>query len=124
MIRVISPGLYASVQDEGRRGLRRVGIPWAGALVPAFLHGANALVGNRADAPAIECFEGGLELVLETSARVALACLAADAAFEAIDAEGSVRPLACWCGHRLEAEAGGAGSCGEEWGAVVTPGEQ
>ena len=103
MIRVVSPGLYSSVQDEGRRGLRRLGIPWAGALVPAFLHGANGLVGNRPDAPAIECFEGGLELELETPARLALAALGTGARLEAIGPDGAVRALAPWCGHRLEA---------------------
>ena len=102
MIRVVSPGLYASVQDDGRRGLRRFGVPWAGALVPAFLHGANALVGNRAEAPAVECFEGGLELALEAPARLALACLGLGA-LEAVGADGATRPLAPWCGHHLAA---------------------
>ena len=102
MIRVVASGLYASVQDDGRRGLRRFGVPWAGALVPAFLHGANALVGNRAGAPAVECFEGGLELALEAPARLALACLG-PGALEAIDGDGATRALAPWCAHHLGA---------------------
>lgn len=102
MIRVIAPGLYASVQDEGRRGLRRLGIPWAGALVPAFLHAANALAGNAPDAPAIECFEGGLELELGAPTRIALAALGLEARLRAIAADGTVRELAPWRGHRLE----------------------
>ena len=102
MIRVVSPGLYASVQDEGRRGLRRFGVPWAGALVPAFLHGANALAGNRAGAPAVECFEGGLELALEAPARLVLACLG-PGALEAIGDDGATRALAPWCAHHLGA---------------------
>ncbi len=61
-LEVMAPGAYASVQDLGRRGLRRVGVPWAGVLDPRLMRVANALVGNRPDAPVIECFDGGLQL--------------------------------------------------------------
>ena len=103
MIRVVAAGLQASVQDAGRRGLRRLGIPWAGALVPAFLHAANALVGNAPEDPAIECFEGGLELLLEAPARIALTGLGSAARLEASVGTRAPRALAPWCGHRLPA---------------------
>jgi allophanate hydrolase len=61
-IEVVSPGAYASVQDAGRRGLRRVGVPWAGALDTRLMRIANALVGNVEGTPVIECFDGGLQL--------------------------------------------------------------
>ena len=61
-LKVVKSGLYSTIQDRGRFGLRHVGIPWSGVLCPAWQTIANALVGNAADAPVIECFEGGLEL--------------------------------------------------------------
>ena len=61
-LKVTKAGLYSTIQDRGRFGLRHVGIPWSGALCPAWQAIANALVGNAENAPVIECFEGGLEL--------------------------------------------------------------
>ncbi|MFK7860320.1 MAG: biotin-dependent carboxyltransferase family protein [Granulosicoccus sp.] len=61
-LNVVGAGLLSTVQDKGRFGLRHLGIPWAGALSPPWQAIANALVGNPADAPVIECFEGGLHL--------------------------------------------------------------
>ena len=31
-LEVLAPGAHAALQDAGRHGLRRVGVPWAGAL--------------------------------------------------------------------------------------------
>ncbi len=45
-IEVISPGLLTTVQDLGRRGYQRYGIPVCGALDPVSLRIANILVGN------------------------------------------------------------------------------
>ncbi len=56
-------GAYASVQDIGRRGHRRIGVPWAGVLDARLMRIANALVGNAEGTPVIECFDGGLHLV-------------------------------------------------------------
>jgi len=61
-LEVVRAGLLSTIQDKGRFGLRHLGIPWAGALCPAWHIVANALVGNAAEAPVIECFEGGLQL--------------------------------------------------------------
>ena len=61
-VNAIAPGAFASVQDAGRRGWRRVGVPWAGVLDPRLMRVANALAGNDGGAPAIECFDGGLQL--------------------------------------------------------------
>lgn len=73
-LEVVSPGAYASLQDRGRRGLRRVGVPWAGVLDPRLMRIANALVGNAEGAPVIECFDGGLQLAARGAAlRLAVA---------------------------------------------------
>lgn len=74
VLEVVSPGAMASIQDLGRHGLRRVGVPTAGALEPGWLRLANALAGNEQDAPAIEFLGGGLSLrALEHPVRIALA---------------------------------------------------
>ena len=92
-VEVLAAGAYASVQDGGRRGYRRIGVPWAGVLDPRLMRIANALAGNAGTAPVIECFDGGLQLAARGGAvRVAVA---GDATLE-IDAGGERRPLTAW----------------------------
>lgn len=62
-LEVLSPGAYASLQDMGRRGYRRVGVPWAGVLDPRLMRIANALVANAEGSPVIECFDGGQQFM-------------------------------------------------------------
>jgi len=58
-LEIVSPGALATIQDPGRIGWRRFGVPRAGALDPALLRIANALVGNADGAAAIEFFAAG-----------------------------------------------------------------
>lgn len=58
-LEVIAPGALASMQDRGRPGWRRHGVPAAGALHPGWLRIANHLVGQDENAPAIEFFIAG-----------------------------------------------------------------
>ena len=53
-VEVISPGLLTTVQDLGRRGFQRFGIPVCGGLDPVSLRIANILVGNREGAAGLE----------------------------------------------------------------------
>ena len=46
-LRVDRPGLSTTIQDCGRRGFQRYGVPVSGALDPLALRLANALVGNH-----------------------------------------------------------------------------
>jgi biotin-dependent carboxylase-like uncharacterized protein len=62
-LEVRSPGAYASIQDAGRRGYRRLGVPWAGVLDPRLMRLANALAGRPGDSPVIECFDGGFQVL-------------------------------------------------------------
>lgn len=55
-----------TVQDAGRLGYRRMGIPPSGAMDRSSLHLANRLLGNPEDAPALECLHGARFRVLET----------------------------------------------------------
>ncbi|NMG50366.1 5-oxoprolinase/urea amidolyase family protein [Azoarcus communis] len=92
-IEVLAPGAYASVQDRGRRGFRRIGVPWAGVLDPRLMRIANALVGNPETHAVIECFDGGLVLLAHGGPiRVAVA---GDAVVE-LEVAGERRPLPPW----------------------------
>ena len=53
-IEVISSGLLTTVQDLGRRGYQRYGIPVCGALDPVSLRIANILAGNAEGAAGLE----------------------------------------------------------------------
>ncbi len=73
-VEIVFPGAMASIQDLGRPGFRRVGVPLAGALEPGWLRLANALLGNAEEAPAIEFLGGGLVVrALDRPVQIALA---------------------------------------------------
>ncbi|MBS0551159.1 MAG: biotin-dependent carboxyltransferase family protein [Proteobacteria bacterium] len=92
-LEILAAGAYASVQDGGRRGHRRIGVPWAGALDPRLMRIANALAGNAEGAPVIECFDGGLQVAARGGAvRVAVA---GDASVEVEGRDGR-RNLPSW----------------------------
>jgi len=54
MIEVLKPGLFTTIQDQGRRGYQSYGVGIAGALDPFALSAANLLVGNQENAAALE----------------------------------------------------------------------
>ena len=54
MLKIIRAGMYTTVQDGGRHGFRQSGISHCGALDMPALRIANLLVGNDANAPALE----------------------------------------------------------------------
>jgi KipI family sensor histidine kinase inhibitor len=54
-ITVLQPGLFTTVQDQGRRGHRSSGVPLSGAADGLSLRVANLLVGNPESAAGIEC---------------------------------------------------------------------
>lgn len=55
-------GPHVSIQDGGRPGFMRFGVPRSGPLDRQSFAAANLALGNRADAPAIEVSLGGLSL--------------------------------------------------------------
>jgi KipI family sensor histidine kinase inhibitor len=73
---VLDGGLLTTVQDLGRFGHRRHGVPWAGAMDPAALRAANLVLGNAPGAAALECAVAGP--VLRFLAPVRLAVTGAD----------------------------------------------
>ncbi len=54
MIEVLAPGLLTTVQDGGRTGWARYGVPPSGPLDAAAHRAANTLVGNAPEAAALE----------------------------------------------------------------------
>jgi 5-oxoprolinase (ATP-hydrolysing) subunit C len=77
VLRVLEPGLAASLQDGGRPGLQRFGVPVCGALDAVSLALANILAGNPPGTVAIEILGGGFAFEIEAeSVTLALAGMA------------------------------------------------
>lgn len=89
-LHVLSPGLLTTVQDLGRPGYQRLGIPVSGALDPVSLRAANALVGNAAGTGALEVAYIGPTLAVEAD-EVRLSFAGATAAIEVLT-DGSASP--------------------------------
>lgn len=71
-LRILRAGLSTTIQDAGRRGFQRFGVPVSGALDICSMQAANLLVGNAPDTATLEIFYTGPKLVIEaTSARIA-----------------------------------------------------
>jgi antagonist of KipI len=69
---VLDPGFHTLMVDRGRRGSRHLGVPLGGAADTAALAIANALVGNPAEAPALEVTMLGPTLRAEACTACAL----------------------------------------------------
>ena len=89
-IEVLESGPQMTVQDyPGRLGYWHVGVPPSGPMDALGFRMANRLVGNRAEAAAIEMTTIGGRLRFDTDALIALC--GAD-----MDAKLDGRPVACW----------------------------
>lgn len=73
MIRITDAGMRSTVQDRGRLGHLRSGLPPAGAADPFALAAANALVGNAEDAAGIEIIGTVFRFTCDDSRVVAVA---------------------------------------------------
>ncbi|MDK3074487.1 biotin-dependent carboxyltransferase family protein [Sedimentitalea sp. JM2-8] len=110
VVSVSHAGPHVSIQDAGRRGLMRFGVPQSGPMDRLAHAAANAALGNPAGSAAIEVSLGGLALEC-LSGRVSFAI--AGGAF-AIDHAGQRR--ASWtvatldAGDRLAIRPGASGS--------------
>jgi 5-oxoprolinase (ATP-hydrolysing) subunit C len=72
-LKIERPGLATGVQDLGRIGWQRYGVPFSGALDPLAARLANALVGNEANAAVLEILALGPSFTVEAeSVRLAL----------------------------------------------------
>ena len=92
-LEIVYPGAFASLQDGGRHGFRRIGVPWAGVLDRRLMRIANALADRDENAPVIQCFDGGLQFTAHGGA--AKVAVAGDAVVE-VDGPDGRRQLAPW----------------------------
>lgn len=97
VLKIIKPGALATIQDAGRPGLRRYGIPPSGAMDQSSYALANALVGNRAGAAAIELTLAGF--VAEAVAPLTIAITGGNMSPQVND-----RPVPMWT--RLQLQPG------------------
>jgi len=86
-LRVQQTGLQALFQDLGRYGYAGQGVSASGAMDRAALRAANRLAGNAADTACIEAVHGGLRVVCQGEAVVAIT--GADGPLELIAANGA-----------------------------------
>ena len=71
-IRIIEPGLFTTVQDRGRYGFQRFGVPVSGAMDQFALRAANLLVGNDENAAALEMTVIGPTVEFDADAVIAV----------------------------------------------------
>ena len=69
---VVSPGLLSTVQDPGRHGYQRYGVPVCGPVDEFALRAANALAGNPSGAAGLELTVAGPVLRFHADAVLAL----------------------------------------------------
>jgi KipI family sensor histidine kinase inhibitor len=93
-LRVVEPGLLTTVQDRGRRGLQRIGVPVCGALDREWLQVANLLAGNAPDDAALEVTHTGP--LLEVHAHSTRIAVAGDAELTRISADGTRARIESW----------------------------
>jgi len=71
-ITVLDPGLQTTVQDRGRFGQLRYGIPPSGPMDAYAFVMANRLVGNDEGLAALECTVGGPKFTVDASCAIAV----------------------------------------------------
>ena len=71
-IQIVEPGLLTTVQDLGRYGYQRFGVPVSGAMDGFALRAANLLVGNEEGAAGLELTVLGPTIVFNEDASIAI----------------------------------------------------
>ena len=69
---ILDPGLLTTIQDRGRYGYQRYGVPVSGAMDQFAFRMANLMAGNDQDAAALEVTVGGPKIELHTSTWIAV----------------------------------------------------
>ena len=91
LLEVVSAGLFTTIQDLGRFGSQRYGVPTSGAMDGFALRAANRLVGNADELAGLEITMGGVQL--RASAPVVFAITGAD-----LEPRLNDRPVPMWQG--------------------------
>jgi biotin-dependent carboxylase-like uncharacterized protein len=79
-LETVRPGLFTTVQDSGRVGVSRWGVPASGSADPFSARAANWLAGNAEGAAVLEVTLGGAEFALLADCRLGIAGARADVA--------------------------------------------
>ncbi len=69
---VISPGLYSTIQDNGRFGFRKFGVPTSGAMDQQSANLANHLLNNPTSAAVLEMTMVGPKLIFSASSLIVI----------------------------------------------------
>ncbi|MBE1556030.1 biotin-dependent carboxyltransferase family protein [Sporosarcina limicola] len=72
LFRVIKPGVYGTIQDAGRPGFRRFGMPISGPMDEQAFHLGMKIMNNNGKESALELFLGGLTLEVLSDHRIAI----------------------------------------------------
>ena len=102
-LRILSTAFPITVQDMGRPGRAAQGVARSGAMDKAALRRANRMVGNPADAPALELTLGPIRLTVDQPVELALTGAIGTATIEGASATGidTSRPFALDAGEVL-----------------------
>lgn len=92
-LKVIAPGLSTTVQDAGRVGYQRLGVPVSGAVDRVALAAANVVAGNAPTEAALEMLYQGATLEA-VGGRVRIAAAGAGVVLEVTRREGGVEKVA------------------------------
>ncbi len=122
-VEVLSAGFFTTIQDLGRYGFQRFGVPASGPMDEFAFRAANLLVGNPENAAALECGPGDLHLRVSTGTLLAVCAPSGELWFG-----GNSQPLwtAVWAaaGQAIRYEAvtqGGTWSYIAFAGGIATP---
>lgn len=72
LFKVVKSGVYASIQDRGRFGFRKFGVPVSGPMDSEAFALGHKIIGNDESETALELFLGGLSLEVLTNHRIVI----------------------------------------------------
>ena len=72
MIKVLQPGMYSTMQDAGRTGYRKFGVPVSGAMDSISANLANALLNNHENDAVMEITMTGPKLLFKAATNIVI----------------------------------------------------
>jgi len=93
-LKILKPGLLTTVQDAGRPGFMKYGIPLCGAMDQRSMRAANSLLGNAPGAAVLEITMTGPEFVALAPTTIAIAGARFDVLVNGTSTEAPVLSLA------------------------------
>ena len=72
MIKILEPGLYSSIQDEGRESFQKYGVPVSGCMDSKSSNFANSLLNNPKNAALIEATQFGPIILFDVSTYISI----------------------------------------------------